>query len=187
MHNSQINTRYARALYLLAEEKGKLDLVRNDMDTILRTVEENSEIDILLEHPIIKPSKKTQIFADIFGKDVSEHTMLFLNLIVKNKRENHLKHICKNYITIYKNRKGIKTAVLTTSFDLTRTHKEKLRKTIEESFKSPVELETKVNKSVIGGLLIQVDDKQLDLTVSRQIQRLKDQFLNIDFNNKKGK
>lgn len=174
-------------MYLLAEEKEILESVRQDMDTIIRGLEENSEIDILLQHPVIKSSKKAQILGDIFSDAVSDYTMSFLNLIVKNKREKHLKNICRNYIAIYKNRKGIKTAVLTTSFDLNRTHKEKLRKTIEESFRSPVELETKVDKSVIGGLLIQVDDKQLDLSVARQIQELKNQFLNIDFNNKKRK
>lgn len=187
MHNSQINTRYAKALYLLAEEKNILESVRKDMDFILQWMEENKEIDQLLEHPIIKPSKKQQILSDIFKDKVTNDTMSFLSLTIKNKRENHLKNICRSFVSLYKKNRGIKTAVLTTSFNLSRTHEEKIKKSIEESFKSPVELDTKVDKSIIGGMLIQVDDKQLDLSVARQIQELKNQFLNIDFNNKKNK
>jgi F-type H+-transporting ATPase subunit delta len=185
MHNSQVNTRYAKALYLLAEEKNILESVRKDMDTIIQWMEENSEIDLLLEHPVIKSSKKEQLLRDIFKDKVSEVAISFLSLTVKNKREKHLKNICRDFISIYKNKRGIKTAVLTTSFDLSRTHKEKIKKSIEDAFKSPVELNTKVDKSIIGGMLIQVDDKQLDLSVARQIQELKNQFLNIDFNHKK--
>lgn len=187
MHNSQINTRYAKALYLLAEEKELLDLVRSDMESILKGIEENNDIEILLEHPVIKSSKKAQLLDDIFNDTLSKHTKSFIKLIVKNRREKHLKNICRVFISLYKDKKGIKTAVLTTSFDLTRTHKEKIKKSIEETFKSPVELDTKVDKSIIGGMLIQIDDKLLDLSVARQIQELKNQFLNIDFNNKKNK
>jgi len=54
-------------------------------------------------------------------------------------------------------------------------------------FDATVELNTKVDESVIGGVIIQVDDKQLNLSVAGQIQELRSKFLNIDFNNKKQK
>lgn len=187
MHNSQVNTRYARALYLLADEKNILESVRKDMDTIIQLMLENKEIEELLDHPVIKSSKKQQILHDIFKDNVSDETMSFINLTIKNRREKHLKNICRDFISTYKKKRGIRTAVLTTSFSLSRTHEEKIKKQIENAFKSPVELDTKVDKSIIGGMLIQVDDKQLDLSVARQIQELKEQFLNIDFNQKKNK
>jgi len=187
MHDSQVNIRYAKALFLLAEERGKLNEVRSDMDFLLNWLEENQDVNILLEHPTIKASKKAQILSDILKDNILGYTLSFIHLVVKNKRENNLKSICRDFISIYKKNMGIRTAVLTTSIDLSRTHKEKIKKTIEESFRSPVELEAKVDKSIIGGLLIQVDDKQLDLSVARQIQELKHQFLDIDFNEQKKK
>ena len=187
MHQSHINIRYAKSLFLLAEEKNQLNSVKQDIHTILQWFEENEDVNVLLEHPLIKASKKAEILTKLFKDKVTEYTLSFLSLIVKNKRENHIKSICNNFISIYKKSKGIKTAVLTTSFDLTRTHKEKIKKSIEQTFKSPVELNVKVDESIIGGMIIQVDDKQLDLSVSRQIQELRNQFVSIDFNNKKKK
>jgi len=185
MHDSQINIRYARSLYLAAKESGQLDLVKGDIDILFQLFEENQDIQLLLEHPLIQSSKKTQVLSSIFKDKVNEHTWSFLNLIVKNKRENHLKNICRDFISIYKKSKGIRSAVLTTSFELTRTHKEKIKKAIEEVFKAPVELNTKIDDSIIGGLIIQVDDKLLDLSVMRQIEELRGQFGNIDFNAKR--
>ena len=187
MYQSQINVRYAKSLFLLAEEKNMLDEIKQDIELILQWYEENEDIKILLEHPVVKVSKKNEILNDIFKDKIDAYSLSFLQLIVKNKRENHLKSICKNFIEIYRKHKGIKTAVLTTAFELTKTHQTNIKKIIEKTFNSIIELNTKVDEALIGGMIIQVDDKQLDLSVVGQIQQLRNQFLNIDFNNKKKK
>jgi len=182
MHHSQINTRYAKSLFLLAEEKGILDDIRKDMDILLSVLEDNPEINTLLEHPVIKTSKKTQLLNEIFKEEVSNHTLSLLHLIVKNNREKHLNEICRYFVVMYKKNKGIRTATITTSFDLSRTHLESIKRSIEKIFKASVELDSKVNESIIGGMIIQVDDKQLDLSVARQIKQLKTKLFDIDFN-----
>ncbi len=187
MYNSQVNIRYAKSLFLLAEEKNISGEIRKDMELVLQWLEEYEDVKILLEHPVLKTTKKHQVLSDLLKDKVNPHTLSILKLIVKNKRENHLKNICRNFIDIYKKQKGIKTAVLTTAFELTRTHKTNIKKSIENIFNAEVEMETIVRKELVGGLLIQVDDKQLDLSVAGQIQKLRNQFLNIDFNNKKKK
>ena len=185
MYHSQINIRYAKSIFLLAVEKKLLEEIKQDIDFILQIFEENKDIIVLLEHPVVKTFKKVEILKELLKSRVNDYTMSFLQLIVKNKRENHIKNICVDFIDLYKNHHGIKTAVLTTAFELTRTHKTNIKKSIEKTFNCPIELNTKVEVSLIGGMIIQVDDKQLDLSVLRQINELRNQFLKIDFNNKK--
>lgn len=187
MYHSQVNIRYARSLLLLAEEKNIVNEIKRDIDFILQWLEENEDVIILLEHPVVKTSKKSEVLGILLKEKINQYTMSFLHLIVKNKRENHLKNICRDFIDLFKKYKGLKTAVLTTAFELTRTLKTKIKKSIEKTFNASVELQTKVNEDLIGGMIIQVDDKQMDLSVARQIQELRNQFINIDFNNKKKK
>ncbi|MBU8892627.1 MAG: ATP synthase F1 subunit delta [Bacteroidales bacterium] len=184
MYHSQINIRYARSLFLLAEEKDLVDEIKQDIGLILQLLEENQEINILLEHPVVKASKKTEILTNLVKDKVHAYTVSFLHLIVKNKREKHLKNMCRNFNDLYKAHKGLKTAVLTTAFELTRTHKTNIKRAIEKAFNASVELNTKIDEDIHGGMIIQVEDKQLDLSVARQIQQLRNQFLNIDFNKK---
>ena len=113
--------------------------------------------------------------------------MSFLDLIIKNKREKHLKNICRNFIDIYRKYKGIKKAVLTTAYKLTEEDKIAIIKNIENKFAATIELRECVDENIIGGMMIQVDDKQLDMSVSKQINKLRTDFLNIDFNNKNKK
>ena len=185
MYQSHVNVRYAKSLFLLANEKGILDIIRKDIDLIYNTFQESEEFNILIEHPTIKPSKKSDIITKLFKGKVNEYTLSFLLMVIKNKRENHLKSMCVNFIGLYRRNKGIKTAVLTTAYKLSDEEKSIVKKAMEKKFEAIIELSEKVDSNLIGGMIIQIDDKQLDLSVARQIQILRNRFLHIDFNNKK--
>ncbi len=187
MDQGPINVRYAKSLFQLAVEKNIVDQIKQDIDFINDVFQENQNLEMAMEHPVVKPSKKINVLSDIFKDNINEYSLSLLSLIVKNKREKHIKSICRNYVNMYEAYKGIKKAVLTTSFELSRTHKENIKKSIEKKFKSIIDIETKVDRSIVGGFIIQVDDKQLDLSVARQIQELRNNFHKIDFNNTKGK
>lgn len=182
MYYSQINTRYAKSLFLLAKEKNIIDEIKKNIELLIQWFGDYPEIQILLEHPVIKPSKKIAIISELLQDKINKYTLLFLKLIIKKKRENHLKSICIDFIDLYKKHQGIKTALITTSIELTLTHKTNINKSIEKAFSSVIELNTKVDESILGGMIIQVEDKQLDLSVANQIKQLRDQFINIDFN-----
>ena len=120
MHQSHINIRYAKSLFLLAEEKNQLNSVKQDIHTILQWFEENEDVNVLLEHPLIKASKKVEILTKLFKNKVTEYTLSFLSLIVKNKRENHIKSICNNFISIYKEFNSIQNCNIFKIFLLSR-------------------------------------------------------------------
>jgi F-type H+-transporting ATPase subunit delta len=185
MYQSQINVRYAKSLFLVAKENKKLDEITNDISLLLNFFQEVDDFKMLVEHPTIKPSEKSTILKALFEDKFENHTMTFLLLTVKNKRENHLKNMCLNFLELYRKDQGIKQAVLTTAFELSEKERIIIKESIQKKFNATVELSEKVNQDLIGGMIIQVDDKQLDLSVAKQIQNLRNDFLKIDFNNKK--
>lgn len=187
MYQGQINVRYAKSLFQLAIERDLVDEMKDDIQLVLETFQENDNLETIMSYPVMKTSKKNQIIKGIFNEKINEYSLSFLLLIIKNKREKHIKNICTDFLDLYAEHKEIKRALITTAFNLNRTQAENIRKSIEKKFKSTIELETKVDKSLIGGVIIQVDDKQIDLSVARQIQDLRTSFLDIDFNNRKRK
>lgn len=184
MNQSHIHTRYAKSLLLLAQEKNLLDEIKSDIELIYKTLINSEDLKKLLDHPILKSSRKSEILGQIFNQNINKLTHQFLKLIVKNKRENSLKFICLKFINLYKESKRIKTAVLTTAYKLNDKEKTNIISAIEKKFNVTVELHEKVNENLIGGMIIQIEDQQLDLSVAKQIQRLKSNLLEIDFNNK---
>jgi len=185
MYQSQINVRYAKSLFLLATEKNIIDEINNDINLIYTAFLEIEELTIVVEHPVINPSEKRKIFSDLFKNRINKYTMSFLELAIKNKRENHIKQMCLNFIDLYRNHKGIKKAVLTTAIELSKKEIISIKELIQKKFDATIELQNIVDEHLIGGMIIQVEDKQLDLSVAKKLQSYRRDFLTIDFNNNK--
>lgn len=187
MYQSQIAMRYAKALFLLAKERNKLGEIKNDMLFVFDTINNSNELSYLLDHPVIKSTKKIEAIKKILQEHIDPISLSFVELIINNKREKYLKRITLDFIDIYKKNKGINSVVLTTAYELTEDEKQKVANAIEEKTKSTVELKTTIDESILGGLILQINDKELDMSVQKQLQRFKQNLFLIDLNNKNKK
>lgn len=185
MNQSQIAIRYAKALFFLAQEKNKVEILIKDILLLNDILVNSSDLIKLLEHPVIKPSQKTQVLVSLFKDEVDSITLSFLQLIIQHKREIYLQRIVRNFIDLYKKNQHIQSVLLTTAYDLDKEETERLTGAIEDKLKSKIELNIKVDQSIIGGIILQINDKELDMSVSRQLSRFKINLLEYDLSTKK--
>jgi len=176
MANTKVGTRYAKAFLGLVAEKGKLDGAIKDMELVAKTIADNRELAVLLKSPVVKADKKVSILTSIFKKHVSEVTMLYLELITKNRREGALAEIADAFVAQYKAMKGITTAVVTSAAVLSSDAKKRIEELVQKQVGGTVELETQVNPELIGGFVLRIGDQQLDTSILNQISELKQEF-----------
>lgn len=178
MKNRKIASRYAKSILGLAVEQKKVEEIYTDALMILKACEESNELSLLLKSPVINTDKKLAILNEIFKGNASEMMVLFINIIVRKGREALLEDIMHTFISQYKTHKNIETAVITTAVPLD----DKLRKAIKDLLKGQadeghsIELEEKVNKDIIGGLIVRIGDKQLDESIKSKINELEMEF-----------
>jgi F-type H+-transporting ATPase subunit delta len=173
MSTSKIAVRYAKALFLSAKEQDLLDPVRADMELFYEASAGIEDILQLLESPILDARSKSAVLHEIFSSRVNDLSMNFIDLVVRNKREEYLPGMARYYIQLYKEEKGIKVATLSSAVKLEHESKEKLREMIKTAFRSEIELEEEVKKELIGGFVLRVEDKQLDSSVKGKLARIK--------------
>jgi F-type H+-transporting ATPase subunit delta len=173
MNHSKIPVRYAKALISEAEEQGILDPVRNDMENILSILKNVPDLSQMLASPIISRSKKLEVLTSIFEGKVHPLTISFFRLIVENNREELLAGMARMYINFYKQAKGIKLATLKTAVHVDKEIRDKLANMIRRVFKAEIELTEETDEDLIGGFILQVEDQQLDASVSGQLNRIK--------------
>lgn len=176
MNDSKITTRYAKALFNLALESKKLKDVKEDIDIFYNA---SSNIDIFkefLNSPIIRTSKKQEVLNNLFRKEINEITLNFINLITQNKREVFLKLICLDFLTLYRNFLNIKQSEIKTAVPISSDFKRKIENLIKEVYNCEVELDQKVDESLIGGFILKIDDKQLDASISTKLKNIKKEF-----------
>ena len=177
MDLSTINVRYAKAFFLTAKEKKLLETFNADIQLINEVCKTSTDFILLLESPIIKVSNKEKLITEIFKGKVHETTLNFLLLIVKNKREVHIPGICRNFLDLTRKDQNIRSALLVTATVVPSEMISKISSLLEEQLKSKVELTSKVDENIIGGIVLRLEDKQYDASVATQIKKIKQKLL----------
>lgn len=173
---TRLGKRYAKSLLDLANEMGKTDDVKADMETILNIIKNSKEFEILINSPIINPDKKLSIFKELFDGKLTEMSCNFIEIITRKGRESKLGVIAQGYINLYRIGKGINVATVTTAVALSDEERESIRAKIADATGKSIEIEEKVDPSIIGGITLRLDDKQFNGSIAYQLESLKRQF-----------
>jgi F-type H+-transporting ATPase subunit delta len=182
MQNPRLASRYAKSLLDLAVEKGQLEQIFADMQWLQAACQNNRDFVNLLKSPIIKPDAKKKIIAAVTEGKVNEITAAFNALLVSKGREGNLPEVISAFIKAYKDHKNIQTVKLTTASPVSDTIKNAIVQQIKQTggFEN-VEVEQKVDESLIGGFVLQVGDKLVDASISYDLKHIARQFENNDF------
>jgi F-type H+-transporting ATPase subunit delta len=176
MLDIKVAPRYAKSLLDLGIEQNTLEELFSDMNLISLVCKENPELILLLKSPIVRSDKKESILKEVFFNSLSLTSTTFITLILKKKREAILYSIAESFIGLYKNHHNIKTAKVTTAIALTEVQKEKLVSLLEKSENATIELNEIVNPEIIGGMILRVDDRQIDESIRRKLNNLEMEF-----------
>lgn len=182
MLNPRIAAPYAKSLLDIAIEQGQLETVFADMQFLQGVINNNRDFLNLLRSPIVKSDVKNKIVTAITDGRVAPLTASFNKLLISKGREIYLPEIITAFIKQYKEYKNIHVVKLTTaapvSNELKNTIIEQLRKTTSMQ---NIELEEKVDESLIGGFTLQAGDKLVDASIAYDLNKISKQFQNNDF------
>lgn len=176
MKNPKLSNRYAKALFDFAQEKGQIEEVSRDLALIKATLKGNSEMQAVLNSPVIPPAKKHTLFTSVFQSMVSETTFLFLDVIIRKKREPALATICDEFVKFYNEFHHIKTVKLTSAMPLSPNLVESIRAMLAEQTKQTIQIEEIVQPDIIGGFRLKMDDNYLDASIIAKLNRLRNEF-----------
>lgn len=182
MQNPRLAIRYAKSILDLAQEKGKLEEVFNDMKLLDNTCRSNHEFVNVLKSPIIKEDKKNQIIEAVTKGRISTLTASFIKLLGSKSRESNLPEIISAFIDQYNVTKGIHKAKLTTAVELSDEIKKEFINKIKvlEGIKN-IELETVVNEKLVGGFVLEMEGRLADASIRRDLMDVQKQFMNNDY------
>jgi F-type H+-transporting ATPase subunit delta len=176
MNESKISVRYSRALFQSALDNNILEKVNEDM-IFIAAVCKIPETKELLNSPIIFPSKKTAIFHSIFGNNVEKITLSLIDLVVKNGRESFLPAIARVFIHETKKHKGITESVLTTAVQVDDKIKKQISDLLSGIFNTRIELEENIDKDILGGFILRVDDNYIDASIRNKLRKIKKELM----------
>lgn len=177
---SVVAQRYANAILLLAKERNEVEAISADMETLGKAYGESEEFRAFLRNPVVNASTKQAVLEKVFGAAVSQLTLLFIKKLADARRERYIGEIVEAFRHQYRKMKNIITAQVVSATGLDEKIREEVKKLVKSNpdfaGASAVELNEKVDKNIIGGLIITVEDKQVDASFRRKISDFHRQF-----------
>ena len=165
---------YASALFTLAMEEGIQEEYGEALETVKTVFSENSEYIDFLNSFSIPKTERIDAIEEAFGKSIPEHIVSFVKLLCEKDRITEFFDCVAIYNELLDMSENISVAKITSSVELTDTEKEKLKKKLEKTYNKTVVLDLKVDKSLVMGVVVEIDGKIIDGSIKKSLSDIKD-------------
>jgi F-type H+-transporting ATPase subunit delta len=164
---------YGQSLYDLASSENLADEILCQMQTVRQLFTENPDYVRLLTEPSIPKKQRLALLDEAFGSDMQPYLLNFLKILVENGMVRDFGGCCRRYTALYNADRGIAQAEVTSAVPLSGQQLERLRAKLEEISGKKIQLQPKVDPSVLGGLRVSLEGKLLDGTVKGRLDDLR--------------
>lgn len=173
MSVQRIASRYAKSLLDLSQEQGKLERTLEDIKSFQKATK-NRDFYMLLKSPVVTPDKKLNILNALFKNKYDELTMAFLRILVNKGREMYLPEVSTEFISQYKKLKHISTVTVRSAVPLSdQTLKAiKAKLLASKATDEKVEIVTHVDENLLGGIILEIDDKIYDASIAHKLDKM---------------
>ena len=169
---TQIARLYGGSMYDLAAEEKITETVMEQMQTIRQLFGENPDYVRLLSEPSIPKAERTGLLDAAFGQEAERYLVNFLKLLCERGILGEYAGCCEEFTRRYNVDHGIATAVVTSAVSLTQEQMTALKKKLEKISGKTVKLTQKTDPTVLAGLRVELEGKQLDGTVKSRLDGL---------------
>ena len=169
---------YARALFELAEECGKTEAVMSDLAIIDSAFSQNPDYRNLLDTPALKKDEKLALIDEAFS-GLDGYAVNLLKILC----ERHSAHLFPKIKTeadkLYDESRGIERVEAVTAISMTDEQIEAITKKLEAITSKTVIVNNKVDKSILGGVILRYSGTQLDGSIKTRLEDLRKSLSNI--------
>jgi len=174
-----IAKRYAKALVQLAEEKKIVDKVKADLAAFVGAVEALPALQKLLASPVFTPESKKAVIKELSGKlGMQSTTQRFVEHLAETGRIRYIKDMYEAFLEILAERLNRASVKLTSAATISAGDLAEMKKKLEALTGKQVEIDAKVDASLIGGAKAQIGSVVYDGTIKNQLNKMRSQLMN---------
>lgn len=174
-----VGKRYSASLFEVGIELDKMDTFHKEINFIKDIIEDNNSILKILEHPEISKKEKRDVVEEIFGEMVSKEMLNFLFITIDKRREKNIINIVDEFNKLFKDYRGIVDIEAVTAVPMNEEASERLKTVLGNKLKKEINLSNRVNPSIIGGVMLNMDEKIIDSTLKTQLGEMESMFKEI--------
>jgi F-type H+-transporting ATPase subunit delta len=165
---------YARALFEVARQHGKLDEIREQLAQFADALNEHRELAVFFFSPYFSQKEKQEALGRVL-EGADPIFMNFLNLLIEKHRMPVIFRIRDAYERMWEEENRTLPVEITSAIELDQGTVEKIAKQIGERTGRKVKLATRVDPEILGGLVVRVGNAILDASIRNRLEQLRRQ------------
>ncbi|MCQ2957531.1 MAG: ATP synthase F1 subunit delta [Candidatus Gastranaerophilales bacterium] len=175
--NITLAQRYTKALLQTAKENNSVEKIGNDLKEIINSFTTNPDIADFFTSPVIKKEDKKEILEKSFKDKIDEKLYNFLNVLADKNRMFLLPDVEYLYNQMLKTEANIIEVEVQSVIELDDDMNNQLKTKLQNMTGKTIELKHKINKDIIGGVILSYDGKVIDGSIKTQLKKLQMQLI----------
>jgi F-type H+-transporting ATPase subunit delta len=169
---------YAKALLGAAEAKGQTDTVLGELQAVAAAIAANPKFEDVLSSALVTPEEKVQILERTFGAKVSPLMLDFLKVLSQHGRLEVTRAVADVFQQLYNELRGRVPVTVLTATPLDASQTQTLDASLRRILGGEPQMQSEVDPSLIGGVVLRVGDTVYDGSVARQLEQVREQMIN---------
>lgn len=171
---SGVAGRYASALFELAQENRAVDAVARDLDAFDALVRDSDDLRRLIRSPLFTAEEQEKAVAAILARaGISGLAANFIRLVAANRRLFALPDMIRAFRTLVADAKGIVRAEVRLAEQPSDRVLDDIKSALREVAKAEVDIEVKVDPSLIGGLVVRLGHRMVDASLRTKLNAIR--------------
>lgn len=175
--HSAVALTYARALIELAQAQGAHEAVGQELADLKQVLESDPAFGLFLRDPAIGTEERRAVIDRALRPQLTPLVANFLGVVNQHGRTGILPEVIDAYRDLLDKVLGNVDVEVTVARELTDEQLAQVRERVSAALKKNAVVRQRVDESIVGGLVLKVEDKLLDASVKSQLAALKEQLL----------
>jgi F-type H+-transporting ATPase subunit delta len=164
---------YAQSLLEIAPDNAQAEQIARELAAVAELLDQVAGLNELLSPGMLSQKTQSEVVAKVFAGRVSREVEAFLSVLVLRGRSNLLKTAVAAFRRLLDRRQGKVEVSVTTAVELSEGQKEALAAALRAAIGAEPLLELKVNRDILGGVVVHVGDSVYDASVATELKRMK--------------
>tara|TARA_B100001248_G_scaffold214188_1_gene168738 strand:- start:6935 stop:7492 length:558 start_codon:yes stop_codon:yes gene_type:complete len=178
--STETSERYSRALFEVLKEANELEKAENDIKNFQKLADTNLDFNNFIKDPTISKSRQVQVL-NLLGEKLgfSKNLKNFFLLLIEKRRIFFIKKISESFLHLCSKKRGEVKAYLISSKELSQSQLDEIRNDLSNYMGSTINFDYKVDKTLIGGLKLQVGSLMVDTSIKNKLKKYEQAMLEI--------
>ena len=171
--------RYAEALFQVGEEINSTTKLYEELNAVVETLKSNNDFYSVLKSPLVTKGDKKDLVGKVFDSQISDNLNNFLKIIIDKDRVSAIEAVEKSYKELLNEKNNIIEGTAITAVAMSKEEMKQLEAKLSSKYNKNVTLENKVDKSILGGVLVRLGNEEIDGTVKTRLAKMKYQLSQV--------